>query len=91
MDWTALRAEFPVTARWAFFDHAAVAPIPDTAVAALAEYGRRIAENGLADVRFWADRVAEVFAGLVDVAAGLLGGSFAVAGRDQQERGQEDE
>ena len=60
MDWTTFRSHFPVAARWAFFDHAAVAPIPDTAVAALGEYGRRIAENGLADVRFWADRVAEV-------------------------------
>ena len=27
MDWNALRAEFPVTRRWAFFDHAAVAPL----------------------------------------------------------------
>lgn len=60
MDWTAFRAHFPVTARWAFLDHAAVAPIPDTAVAALAEYGHRIAENGLADIHFWVDRVAEV-------------------------------
>jgi cysteine desulfurase / selenocysteine lyase len=60
MDWTAFRSHFPVAARWAFFDHAAVAPIPDTAVAALTEYGHRIAENGLADIRFWVDRVAEV-------------------------------
>jgi selenocysteine lyase/cysteine desulfurase len=60
MDWTAFRAHFPVTAHWAFFDHAAVCPIPDVAVAALTEYGRRIAENGLADVRFWADRVSQV-------------------------------
>jgi selenocysteine lyase/cysteine desulfurase len=60
MDWTDFRSHFPVTGRWAFFDHAAVCPIPDVAVAALAEYGRRIAENGLADVKFWADRTAHV-------------------------------
>ena len=60
MDWTAFRSHFPVAARWAFFDHAAVAPIPDTGVAALAEYGRRIAENGLADIQFWVNRVTEV-------------------------------
>ena len=29
MDWDALRrSEFPVTERWAYFDHAAVAPLP---------------------------------------------------------------
>jgi selenocysteine lyase/cysteine desulfurase len=60
MDWTAFRARFPVARRWAFFDHAAVAPIPDRAVEALEEYGRRIAENGIADVWFWSDRVAHV-------------------------------
>jgi cysteine desulfurase/selenocysteine lyase len=60
MDWTAFRARFPVVKRWAFFDHAAVAPIPDRAVEALEEYGRRVAENGIADIWFWADRVTHV-------------------------------
>lgn len=60
MDWTAFRAHFPIVKRWAFFDHAAVAPVPDRAVEALEEYGRRMAENGIADVWFWADRVAHV-------------------------------
>lgn len=60
MDWTAFRAHFPVTRRWAFLDHAAVAPIPDAAAAALEDYGRRIAENGLADIWHWVDRVAHV-------------------------------
>src|SRR5581483_10870955 len=60
MDWTAFRARFPVARRWAFLDHAAVAPIPDRAVEALEEYGRRPAENGIADVWFWSDRVAHV-------------------------------
>ncbi len=60
MDFHAFRSHFPVAKRWAFFDHAAVAPIPDRAVAALEEYGRRVAENGIADVWFWVDRVAHV-------------------------------
>jgi selenocysteine lyase/cysteine desulfurase len=60
MDWTAFRAHFPVTRRWAFLDHAAVSPIPDAAAAALDDYGRRIAENGLADIWHWVDRVAHV-------------------------------
>jgi len=37
------------------------------------------------------DGVAQVFAGLVELAAGLLGGPFTMAGRDQQECGEEDE
>lgn len=60
MPWSSFRAHFPVARRWAFFDHAAVAPIPDTAIVALEEYGRRIAENGLADILHWVDRVAYV-------------------------------
>src|SRR5689334_10366052 len=60
MPWTRFRAHFPVTKRWAFFDHAAVAPIPDTAAAALEDYARRIADNGLADVWHWVDRVSYV-------------------------------
>jgi cysteine desulfurase / selenocysteine lyase len=60
MDWTAFRAHFPVTRRWAFLDHAAVAPIPDVAVQALAEYGTSLAENGVAAVRDWLARVTHV-------------------------------
>lgn len=60
MDWTAVRAHFPVAKQWAFLDHAAVCPIPDTAAAALAEYARRIADHGIADIHFWVNRVAEV-------------------------------
>ncbi len=60
MDWTAFRAHFPVTRRWAFFDHAAVAPISDVAATALEEHGRRLAENGIADIWHWVDRIAHV-------------------------------
>ncbi len=60
MDWAAFRSHFPVTGRWAFFDHAAVSPIPAPAVRALTEYGERIALNGLADIWHWVDRCAYV-------------------------------
>lgn len=60
MDWTAFRSHFPVTQHWAFFDHAAVSPIPDTAIVAMNDYAHRIAVNGLADVWHWVDRCAQV-------------------------------
>jgi cysteine desulfurase / selenocysteine lyase len=59
-DWTAFRAHFPVARRWAFLDHAAVAPLPDTAVFALHEYAADLAENGIASVGRWVDRVKHV-------------------------------
>src|SRR5208337_1732114 len=60
MDWTKLRDEFPVTRRWAFFDHAAVAPITGRAQQALAEWAADMAENGDVNERRWVQRVEEV-------------------------------
>jgi selenocysteine lyase/cysteine desulfurase len=60
MDWTAFRAEFPVTSRWAFLDHAAVAPLSAPAVRALEEYARSLAENGIAAFKSWFDRLQHV-------------------------------
>lgn len=59
-DWTAFRARFPVARQWAFLDHAAVAPLPDPAVAALREYADSLAENGIAAVARWLDRIKRV-------------------------------
>ena len=67
-DWTAFRAHFPVTRRWAFLDHAAVAPLPDVAVVALTEYAEDLAANGIATVGRWVGRVREVR----DLAARLI-------------------
>ncbi|MCU0705980.1 MAG: aminotransferase class V-fold PLP-dependent enzyme, partial [Fimbriiglobus sp.] len=53
--WDHIRSLFPVTRRWAFFDHAAVSPIPTTAAAELARYAQVVSENGIAAV---ADLVA---------------------------------
>lgn len=60
MDFTVFRSQFPVTARWAFLDHAAVAPLPAPAVAALRDYGDNLAANGVAAVKHWVDRIAQV-------------------------------
>src|SRR5437660_3511349 len=60
MDWTALREEFPVTRRWAFFDHAAVAPLTARARRAMTEWATDLAENGVVHDPHWVRRVTEV-------------------------------
>jgi selenocysteine lyase/cysteine desulfurase len=60
MDWTALRQEFPVTRRWAFFDHAAVAPLTCRAQRAMTEWAADLAENGDVHEPQWVRRVEEV-------------------------------
>src|SRR5688500_785654 len=59
VDWTALRSEFPVTRRWAFFDHAAVAPLSARAQAAFTEYAVDLAENGDVNERRWLERIEQ--------------------------------
>jgi selenocysteine lyase/cysteine desulfurase len=46
MDWNELRREFPVTTRWAYFDHAAVAPMTERARRTLVEWAGDVTENG---------------------------------------------
>ena len=46
MDWTDLRRECPVTTRWAYFDHAAVAPLTQRARRTLIDWADDLAENG---------------------------------------------
>jgi selenocysteine lyase/cysteine desulfurase len=60
MDWNSLRDEMPVTRRWAFFDHAAVAPISGRAQRAIGDYAADLAENGDVNERRWLDRIEEV-------------------------------
>jgi selenocysteine lyase/cysteine desulfurase len=60
MDWKQLREEMPVTRRWAFFDHAAVAPLTERARLAMNDYAVDLAENGDVNERRWVDRVEEV-------------------------------
>jgi selenocysteine lyase/cysteine desulfurase len=60
MDWTALREQFPVTRRWAFFDHAAVAPLSAPAQRAVVEWAADMAENGDVHEPLWDRRIAAV-------------------------------
>ena len=54
MDWESLRqAEFPVAARWAYFDHAAVAPLPRRAGAALRAWTEDQEQNGVVHWPSW--------------------------------------
>jgi selenocysteine lyase/cysteine desulfurase len=60
MDWELLRNEMPVTRQWAFFDHAAVAPISGRAQQAILEYAADLAENGDVHAARWEQRAEEV-------------------------------
>jgi selenocysteine lyase/cysteine desulfurase len=60
MDWKALRSEFPMTKRWAFFDHAAVAPLSGRAQQAVGDWAADLAANGDANERRWVQRVEDV-------------------------------
>jgi len=59
MDWAAVRGEFPVTERWAFFDHAAVSPLPRRTARALADYAEDMSANGSAAVGRWVARTED--------------------------------
>ena len=60
MDWTRYRSEMPITKRWAFFDHAAVAPITARAQKAISEWTADMAENGDVMEHRWVQRIEEV-------------------------------
>jgi len=59
-NWAVLREEFPVTRRWAFFDHAAVAPLTGRAQRAITEWAADMADNGDVHEPRWNRRVEEV-------------------------------
>ncbi len=60
MDWTTIRSQFPVTRRWAYFDHAAVAPISLPAQQAVTEWAADLVENGDVHDARWVQRVETV-------------------------------
>jgi selenocysteine lyase/cysteine desulfurase len=60
MDWTSLREQIPVTRRWAYFDHAAVAPLSAPAQRALVEWAADMTDNGEIHEPLWFRRVNEV-------------------------------
>jgi cysteine desulfurase/selenocysteine lyase len=60
MNWTRFRTEFPVTQRWAYFDHAAVAPLSGPAQRALVAWAADLTDNGDIHDSDWRRRVEEV-------------------------------
>ena len=63
------RAQFPVTERWMYLNHAGVSPLPSPAVQALDGYARRAARGGSLAGAGHAERAEQVRA----AAAGLMG------------------
>jgi cysteine desulfurase/selenocysteine lyase len=58
IDWAAIReAEFPVAGTWAYFDHAAVAPIPERAARAVARWAGNQAANGSTEWPEWGAKI----------------------------------
>lgn len=64
-----LRAEMPVTDRWAYFDHAAVGPLTRAASAAIQRYCTQVVESGDVNWPQWAAGVEQTRA----LAAELIG------------------
>ncbi|HEV8063146.1 MAG TPA: aminotransferase class V-fold PLP-dependent enzyme [Gemmataceae bacterium] len=66
------RDQFPVTKKWAFLDHAAVAPLSGPAQQALVEWAADMAANGDVFLERWIHRIEQVRAS----AARLLGANL---------------
>lgn len=59
-DWNTFRNAFPVTDRWAYFDHAAVAPLSLPACQALTEWAGDLTAHGIIHEGSWMRKVEEV-------------------------------
>jgi cysteine desulfurase / selenocysteine lyase len=57
--WDRFRQQMPVSRRWAYFDHAAVAPLSQPAQGAMMAWLADIADNGDVAWRSWADQVEQ--------------------------------
>jgi selenocysteine lyase/cysteine desulfurase len=58
-DWQALRHQMPVTGRWAYFDHAAVAPLPRPSADAIRDWAEDATASGDANWGRWQRRLEE--------------------------------
>jgi selenocysteine lyase/cysteine desulfurase len=58
--WDDLRRAMPVARRWAYFDHAAVAPLSEPARAATAGWAQDMADNGDTGWTDWAAKLEDV-------------------------------
>lgn len=59
-DWQQFRDLMPVSRKWAYFDHAAVAPLPSPASAAVSDWLRGATEEGDTVWPNWARQVEEI-------------------------------
>ena len=59
-DWVSFRGQMPIAARYAYFDHAAVAPLPQPASEAIVAWARQAAELGDTVWPDWARRVEQI-------------------------------
>ena len=67
-DWSVFRRQMPVAGQWAYFDHAAVAPLSGPAQQALNSWAEDATANGAAHYTAWTGRVER----LRTLAAGLI-------------------
>ena len=67
--WEGFRLQMPVARRWAYFDHAAVAPLPAPSQAAVLRWAQQACEHGDVHWPDWAHQVESLRLG----AANLLG------------------
>jgi len=59
-DWAEFRRQMPVAERWAYLDHAAVAPLTAGAMAALSSWAEDAGRNGSANYPAWNEQIAEL-------------------------------
>jgi cysteine desulfurase / selenocysteine lyase len=59
-DWGDFRRQMPVTEEWAYLDHAAVAPLSQGAMVALADWAADATRNGSANYPSWNGRIADL-------------------------------
>ncbi len=55
-----IRDAMPVTQKWAYFDHAAVSPLPEPTRQVIREWADHFAENGVVDWNRWRERIEPV-------------------------------
>ena len=58
--WQRFRAQMPVTSQWAYFDHAAVSPLPEPARAAIVAWAQDAATQGDTAWPAWSRRIEEL-------------------------------
>lgn len=71
-DWSALRGQMPIARRWAYLDHAAVAPLPEPAREAIVRWAEQASGDGDIAWPGWAQQAEDLRRSFAD----LLGASL---------------